>query len=480
MADEWVAEAVVEFLRGPLYINPLMSFIDANCTIWTNDEENRIEYTPIHNEFKKLVDDLLTEFISDLGINHDAFFQILHDQQDKDKLTGFVVNTILTVDDFSLFKTMMVKRNVDLTNQVLASVEAMKQGAAAAKVNSSKPAATFTAEQEQKMLEEVLLLSQAESKGAKDIERLDDLMRDLQIEDEEIAMAMAMANSLQDDARRQGELAELEQAIALSRALEDERLRKEAEPAPAPAPVAKAEAVADPKPDWAPIKPADVTVDPLAPLNIEPNSAADRMSQVAAQAEANARALAAAVVSASILVNAGPTGINTPAKGAATEGEPDTEAAAAGAPMAMKPVFLCSPLKPSEDVPSSNLVLTSHLQSNAAAKNRGAGYKGGAADITSIREAAEAAANTQRSMLMAQGASGDPGAQRWLQEQKLKLVAQKKVEREAEIVQYKAAAKPSPSRPAPGAEAQGAELEAKRAALRDKLAQRIKEGMMMG
>lgn len=40
---------------------------------------------------------------------------------------------------------------------------------------------------------------------------------------------------------------------------------------------------------------------------------------------------------------------------------------------------------------------------------------------------------------MSGGSRGDDSAQQWLQEQKLKLVAQKKVERDAETAQYKAA-----------------------------------------
>ena len=40
---------------------------------------------------------------------------------------------------------------------------------------------------------------------------------------------------------------------------------------------------------------------------------------------------------------------------------------------------------------------------------------------------------------MSGGSGSDDSAQQWLQEQKLKLVAQKKVEREAETAQYKAA-----------------------------------------
>ncbi len=32
MADSaWVSEAIVEFLRGPMYVHPLMAFIDDKC-----------------------------------------------------------------------------------------------------------------------------------------------------------------------------------------------------------------------------------------------------------------------------------------------------------------------------------------------------------------------------------------------------------------------------------------------------------------
>lgn len=74
----------------------------------------------IHNKFKDLVDQLLTEFITEMGVNPQEFYDVIATQHESDKLTGFVVQTILTVDDFLLFKAMMVKRNIDLTNQARA------------------------------------------------------------------------------------------------------------------------------------------------------------------------------------------------------------------------------------------------------------------------------------------------------------------------------------------------------------------------
>ena len=74
--------------------------------------------TQIHHDFKNLVDSLLTEFVTDLGVSIDSFYEVIAKEHESDQLTGFVVQTILTVDDFLLFKAMMVKRNIDLTNPV--------------------------------------------------------------------------------------------------------------------------------------------------------------------------------------------------------------------------------------------------------------------------------------------------------------------------------------------------------------------------
>lgn len=47
MAEPWVSEAIIDFLRGPLYVHPLMEFIDAKCLIFTPEEENKLDYTVV-------------------------------------------------------------------------------------------------------------------------------------------------------------------------------------------------------------------------------------------------------------------------------------------------------------------------------------------------------------------------------------------------------------------------------------------------
>lgn len=45
-----------------------MSFLDENCLIFDTEDENKFEYTGIHNQFKKIVDDLLSELMAELGV----------------------------------------------------------------------------------------------------------------------------------------------------------------------------------------------------------------------------------------------------------------------------------------------------------------------------------------------------------------------------------------------------------------------------
>jgi len=45
-----------------------MSFLDERCICFDGEEENKLEFTSIHNEFKKMVEGLLEELMTDLGV----------------------------------------------------------------------------------------------------------------------------------------------------------------------------------------------------------------------------------------------------------------------------------------------------------------------------------------------------------------------------------------------------------------------------
>ncbi|KAG2432599.1 hypothetical protein HXX76_008939 [Chlamydomonas incerta] len=472
-----------------MYINPLMGFIDEKCLIFTPEEENKLEYTIYHNEFKELVDGLLTEFLEDLGVGAEQFYQVVAKAQGSDQLTSFVVQTILTVDDFLMFKAMMVRRNIDLTNQVLEAVDEARRleakAAAAAKPEASGGSLTAkaaaTAEEEQ-ALKEAMALSNRLAAEWDETDRLHKAMRALQLEDEDVALPAAIAASLREQAKFDSELADIEQAIALSLALEEERRRLAAQQAAEEAAAvstsaaAAAGGAAAAAAGAAGAAAASTSAAAAAAKPAAAAAAAAPAAAAAAAAKPPAAPAAAAGESHPVIARAAPQAPSlAPLKGFLPSGAaaPPPSAApappAAAAPEAARPQrFMPAPI----DAPTS-----ASLVKSSSVRNRGAGYKTEAAgvDLEAIRKAAQQAAESQKK-LVGKGDVND-AATKWLQEAKLKLVAQKQAEREREMADYKAASagKPKPSGPSVTAAAPD---DAKRAALREALAQKMKQNIM--
>lgn len=42
-------DSVIQFLLSPTWRIPILTFIDENCIIFDDEEENKFEYTDIHN-----------------------------------------------------------------------------------------------------------------------------------------------------------------------------------------------------------------------------------------------------------------------------------------------------------------------------------------------------------------------------------------------------------------------------------------------
>eukprot|EP00927_Polykrikos_kofoidii_P025910 TRINITY_DN23201_c0_g1_i1.p1 TRINITY_DN23201_c0_g1~~TRINITY_DN23201_c0_g1_i1.p1 ORF type:complete len:701 (+),score=173.22 TRINITY_DN23201_c0_g1_i1:69-2105(+) len=112
---EWLSDYMVNTLKSPTWVAPIAQFVDERCSIFENAEENKLEYTVCHNEFKELVESLLLCHLLDVAITpaqFDAFCQTgLSNGQAMHRV---FVEQLLSVDDFLTFKAMMVKRNADL------------------------------------------------------------------------------------------------------------------------------------------------------------------------------------------------------------------------------------------------------------------------------------------------------------------------------------------------------------------------------
>lgn len=100
-----------------------MKFIDDNCGCFEDAEENKLEYTLIHNAFKQLVDDLLAAHLSELQVSVEQFTHFCANGLTGDNpLHSSLCEQLLSVDDFLVFKALMVKHNADLQRETLAAM----------------------------------------------------------------------------------------------------------------------------------------------------------------------------------------------------------------------------------------------------------------------------------------------------------------------------------------------------------------------
>lgn len=61
--QEWILEIMAEYLQSPVWKNPIISFVEEHCIVFEDTEENRLDYTEIHGNFKRLVESKLEAYI---------------------------------------------------------------------------------------------------------------------------------------------------------------------------------------------------------------------------------------------------------------------------------------------------------------------------------------------------------------------------------------------------------------------------------
>lgn len=90
-----------------------MSFLDEYCITFDNEDENKLGYTPIHRQFKQLVEELIGELLAELGVTQEQFMEAC-EMAEKNPIHKKIVDQIVAVDNFVAFKKLMCKRNAEL------------------------------------------------------------------------------------------------------------------------------------------------------------------------------------------------------------------------------------------------------------------------------------------------------------------------------------------------------------------------------
>lgn len=239
MSSEWIVEAVIQFVKSPLWTVPINNFIDDQCIVFAEEEggEMKFEFTAIFQTFQQLVDSLLTTFITELGVPPEEVLSVCKARMETEKglnkgkyVTEFI-EYVTCLDDFMSFKRVMEQRNVSLE---LEAAKALQHTAALQQHHHQQQVATAPPDIPAESNEERDLRLAIEASLADD----EVLRRQMQLEDAELQKVLAMsiaqeeervaANKkfLEEQAQRAAEREEAERIQLEQRRLEEERVRK--------------------------------------------------------------------------------------------------------------------------------------------------------------------------------------------------------------------------------------------------------------
>lgn len=116
----YISDYVVAILKSPTWVSPIAKFVDDNCGIFEQEEENKLEYTLVHNAFRQLVDNLLVAHLVEMELSTEQFMRFCQrGLSGNNELHRSLVEQLVSVEDFLVFKAMMVKRNCEINREVL-------------------------------------------------------------------------------------------------------------------------------------------------------------------------------------------------------------------------------------------------------------------------------------------------------------------------------------------------------------------------
>ncbi|CAK90301.1 unnamed protein product (macronuclear) [Paramecium tetraurelia] len=124
--ENWVYASILQYLTSPIWNITISEFVDQNCIVFDDEEENKLEYQALFKKYKKMMANLIDNMMNELGVNEEQFAEQVEKglRHPKEKL---VFEKLLTIDNFLVFKTQMIKRNKELELEALKEIEKQDQ-----------------------------------------------------------------------------------------------------------------------------------------------------------------------------------------------------------------------------------------------------------------------------------------------------------------------------------------------------------------
>ncbi|XP_061481747.1 cilia- and flagella-associated protein 36 [Rhineura floridana] len=170
---EWVVDSIAGYLRSPAWSIPILEFVEHKCEVFDDEEESKLSYTEIHQEYKALVEKLLDSYLKEVGINEDKFQEACMSPLAKTRTSQTILQPVLAAEDFRLFKEMMVQKNIEMQLQAIRIIQE-RNGVLPDCLTDGSDAYTEIEEEEMKILREVLRKSKEEYELEQDRKRTEE------------------------------------------------------------------------------------------------------------------------------------------------------------------------------------------------------------------------------------------------------------------------------------------------------------------
>lgn len=156
-----MVESIAGFLRGPDWSIPILDFVEQKCEVFDDEEESKLTYTEIHQEYKELVEKLLESYLKEIGINEDQFQEACTSPLAKTHTSQAILQPVLAAEDFTIFKAMMVQKNIEMQLQAIRIIQE-RNGVLPDCLTDGADVVSDLEQEEMKILREVLRKSKEE------------------------------------------------------------------------------------------------------------------------------------------------------------------------------------------------------------------------------------------------------------------------------------------------------------------------------
>lgn len=195
-----------------------MSFLDEHCIIFDNEEENKLEYTPLHKQFKDLVEELIGCLLAELDVTQEQFLEAC-EKAGTNPIHKKIVDQITAVDSFVSFKKLMCKRNAELNKQAMLLLEKQRADEKSKVEGEEEKKEEFNASPEAEPKDKPEEVKKEKQETPKDkANKMDDFKTPKNIKDKDLQEVLKLAQELE----RQEEEELMRKAIEESQKLEQE------------------------------------------------------------------------------------------------------------------------------------------------------------------------------------------------------------------------------------------------------------------